>query len=63
MATVLLLEQTKHEGQTAMTLTELAERNGTEVEIVNHSDVLMELGGVGCLLRYPPPEDFYRQVD
>ena len=38
----------------------MAERNGAEIEIVAHSDVLMELGGVGCLLRYPPPEDFYR---
>jgi protein required for attachment to host cells len=30
----------------------LAERQGLEVEIVEHSDVLMSLGGVGCLLRY-----------
>ena len=30
----------------------LAERQALEVEIVEHSDVLMALGGVGCLLRY-----------
>ena len=30
----------------------LAEKHGCKVEIVSHSDVLMMLGGVGCLLRY-----------
>lgn len=30
----------------------LAEKNGCKVEIVNHSDMLMMMGGVGCLLRY-----------
>ena len=30
----------------------LAERKGVEVEIVNNADRLMEMGGVGCLLRY-----------
>ena len=30
----------------------LAEWQSLEVEIVQHSDVLMALGGVGCLLRY-----------
>lgn len=34
----------------------LAEQNGVEVEIVGHSDRLMEVGGVGCLLRYQPQE-------
>ena len=29
-----------------------AERTGAEVEIVENADVLMALGGVGCLLRY-----------
>ncbi len=33
-------------------MVKLAERQSLEVEIVEHSDVLMELGGVGCLLRY-----------
>lgn len=33
-----------------------AERTGAEVEIVEHADVLMALGGVGCLLRYLTPE-------
>ncbi len=35
----------------------LAERQSLEVELVQHSDVLMELGGVGCLLRYSTPLD------
>jgi rubrerythrin len=30
----------------------LAERFGCMVEVVDHSDPLMQLGGVGCLLRY-----------
>lgn len=30
----------------------MAERNACKVEIVNHSEVLMTFGGVGCLLRY-----------
>lgn len=34
----------------------LAERSGCQIEIVAHSDVLMSLGGVGCLLRYLTPE-------
>lgn len=33
-------------------LVRLAEQQSLEVEIVQHSDVLMDLGGVGCLLRY-----------
>ena len=41
----------------------LAERNGAEIEIVAHSDVLMDLGGVGCLLRYPPSEEVFRNAD
>ncbi len=30
----------------------LAEKNGVKVEIVLHSELLQNLGGVGCLLRY-----------
>ena len=37
-------------------LIKLAERQSVEVEIVQHSEVLMNLGGVGCLLRYATPE-------
>lgn len=33
-------------------LIRLAGQNGAEIEIVHRSDYLMELGGVGCLLRY-----------
>ncbi len=34
----------------------IAEQDHCKVEIVNYSDVLMQLGGVGCLLRYLEPE-------
>jgi rubrerythrin len=37
----------------------LAEREQCRIEIVAHSDLLMRLGGVGCLLRYLEP-DAYR---
>jgi len=33
-----------------------AERSGCTVEIVRNSDVLFDIGGVGCLLRYLLPE-------
>lgn len=33
-------------------MTRLAERYGVTYELVQHSERLMELGGVGCLLRY-----------
>ena len=33
-------------------IVKLAERQSLEVEIVEHSDALMALGGVGCLLRF-----------
>ena len=33
-------------------MVKLAEQHGSHVEFVPHNDVLMELGGVGCLLRY-----------
>jgi peptide subunit release factor 1 (eRF1) len=39
-------------------LVRLAERSGCEVEIVNHSDALMRVGGVGCLLRFLRPESY-----
>jgi hypothetical protein len=29
-----------------------------EIEVVEHSDVLMNLGGVGCLLRFLAPSDY-----
>jgi hypothetical protein len=38
------------------TMVKLAEQQSLEVELVQNSDVLMELGGVGCLLRYALPE-------
>ncbi len=36
----------------------LAEQNQCQIEIVNHSDILMEFGGVGCLLRYLTLEQY-----
>lgn len=36
----------------------LAEQTGCGVEVVEHSDALMQLGGVGCLLRYVAPENY-----
>jgi hypothetical protein len=39
-------------------MTRIAERNGAIVEIVRNSDVLFEVGGVGCLLRYLMPEQY-----
>jgi hypothetical protein len=36
----------------------MAERTGSRVEVVNHSDSLMRLGGVGCLLRFLGPEKY-----
>lgn len=32
-----------------------SEQTQCHVEVVNHSDILMEFGGAGCLLRYPLP--------
>lgn len=40
----------------------LAEQNGCKVEIVRDSNVLMELGGVGCLLRYKTQEKFFDNI-
>ncbi|HBY63554.1 MAG TPA: hypothetical protein DEH78_27330 [Solibacterales bacterium] len=36
----------------------VAELIGCGVEVVNHSDALIRLGGVGCLLRYRSPEQY-----
>ena len=36
----------------------LAEQHGCSVEVVNKSEDLMRLGGVGCLLRYRLPDDY-----
>ncbi|MEK7408050.1 MAG: host attachment protein [Acidobacteriota bacterium] len=37
----------------------VAEQMGSEVEVVNHSDTLMRLGGVGCLLRFLGSEKYH----
>jgi len=36
----------------------MAERTGSRVEVVNHSDSLMRLGGIGCLLRFLGPQRY-----
>ena len=36
----------------------LAQQTGCHVEVVEHSDALIQLGGVGCLLRYAAPENY-----
>ncbi|SRR6266567_2070124 len=36
----------------------MAEITGSRVEVVNHSDALMRLGGIGCLLRFLGPERY-----
>ena len=44
-------------------MVKLAERQSLEVELVQHSDVLMALGGVGCLLRYATLDAWEETVD
>ena len=39
-------------------LVRLAEQHRVGVEIVEHNDVLMNLGGVGCLVRYLAPANY-----
>jgi rubrerythrin len=39
-------------------LVRLAEQQQVDVEVVEHNDVLMTLGGVGCLLRYLAPANY-----
>ena len=40
------------------TLVRLAEQQDCTIEVVNQSESLARLGGVGCLLRYRLPEDY-----
>jgi len=35
----------------------VAQQTGCGVEVVNQSEALTRLGGVGCLLRFRPPEN------
>ena len=50
-----------HELDMKEELVRLGELTGCKVETVKHSDVLMRFGGVGCLLRYVAPEDYYQE--
>jgi peptide subunit release factor 1 (eRF1) len=43
-------------------LVRLAGRLGCSVEVVEHSDALMNLGGVGCLLRFLAPDRYISQA-
>jgi len=52
----VLVLATEHNTEDKEELVRLAERQNCEVELVNESDMLMQLGGVGCLLRYQMPE-------
>jgi peptide subunit release factor 1 (eRF1) len=49
-------EQTVGEINLMEEMVRLAERFGCTVEIVRNSDVLFDIGGVGCLLRHLLPE-------
>jgi len=40
----------------------MAEQGQCKVEIVTHSEVLMQLGGIGCLLRFLKPETYQSQA-
>jgi len=40
-------------------LVRLAQQKQVGVEVVEHNDVLMNLGGVGCLLRYLAPASYF----
>lgn len=39
-----------------------AEQHQCCIEVVTHSEVLMRLGGVGCLLRFLKPEEYHSQA-
>lgn len=52
----VLVLATEHSPEDKEALVKLAEQQDCGVELVNRSDVLMQLGGVGCLLRYQVPE-------
>lgn len=51
-ADVLILSRTFGDSAIREKLAHSAEKMGVQIEVVNQSEVLMELGGVGCLLRY-----------
>ncbi len=52
----VLVLATEHNPEDKEVMVRLAEQQGCKIETVNQSDILMQLGGVGCLLRYRPPE-------
>ncbi len=52
----VLVLATEHNPEDKEELVRLAEQQDCEVELVKQSDILIQLGGVGCLLRYRLPE-------
>lgn len=57
-ADVLVLAQDMPDLTLREELVRLAAQNHCQVEVVNYSPMLMEFGGVGCLLRYLLPEQY-----
>ncbi len=53
-ADMLLIDSTAIEAPRRETLMRLAAARKVGVETVNGSEILVQLGGVGCLLRYRP---------
>ena len=51
----VLVLATEHNPEDKEELVRLAAQQDCEIELVNESDMLMQFGGVGCLLRYRPP--------
>ena len=51
----VLVMATDHNPEDKEELVRLAEQQGCKIETVNQSNILMQLGGVGCLLRFRPP--------
>ncbi len=52
----VLVLATEHGPEDKEVIVKLAEQQDCNIELVSQSDVLMRLGGVGCLLRYQMPE-------
>ena len=59
-ADVLVLAQDMPDLTLREELVRLATQSQCQVEVVNFSPVLMEFGGVGCLLRYLVPEQHFQ---
>ena len=56
-------KRTIHETNLKEELVRVAERVGAKIEIVHESDVLFDIGGVGCLLRYRTSEQWNSELE